>query len=72
MLSGFPFVDYIIIFDEKTPYNLIKEIKPDILVKGSDYTREEVIGNDLVKKVILIDYKKGFSTSNIINKIKST
>ena len=68
ILSGLECVDYIIIFDEDTPYNLIKELKPNILVKGGDYKKENVVGKDLVDELVLIDFKKGYSTSNIINK----
>lgn len=67
-------VDYVVIFNEKTPFKLIKEIKPDILVKGGDYKEEEIVGGEFVKKrkgkVIIIPYLNGFSTSKIIERIK--
>jgi D-beta-D-heptose 7-phosphate kinase/D-beta-D-heptose 1-phosphate adenosyltransferase len=69
LLSGLECVDYVIIFNEDTPYNLIKEIGPDIIVKGADYKKEEVVGNDLVDEVLLMNYKSGYSTSNIIEKL---
>ncbi len=67
-------VDYVVIFNEKTPFKLIKEIKPDILVKGGDYKENEVVGGEFVKKrkgrVVIIPYLKNFSTTKIIERIK--
>lgn len=75
LLSAFGFVDYVVLFDEDTPYELIKTIQPDILVKGGDYTIENVVGRDIVEarggKVELIQFVEGKSTSNIIQKINS-
>ncbi len=74
ILANIKPVDYVVIFDEDTPYNLIKEITPDFLVKGGDYDGKDVVGKDIVEpsggKVVLIDFVKGKSTSGIINKIK--
>ncbi len=68
-------VDYVVIFNEKTPFKLIKEIKPDILVKGGDYKENEIVGGEFVKKrkgnVVIIPYLKNFSTTKIIEKIKN-
>lgn len=73
ILSSFLFVDVVIFFNEDTPYELIKTIQPDILVKGSDYKAEEIIGYDIVKakggKVETLDFLPGFSTSGIEKKI---
>ncbi|MCV3386659.1 D-glycero-beta-D-manno-heptose-7-phosphate kinase [Campylobacter lari] len=69
MLASMYFVDYVVIFDEDTPYELIEFLKPDVLVKGADYKGKEVVGSNLVKKVELIDFEDGFSTTNIINRI---
>ena len=67
-------VDEVIVFDEPTPINLIKKIIPNILIKGSDYRKEDIVGYDVVKsaggKVITIDLLDGFSTTNIINQQK--
>ncbi len=67
-------VDYVVIFNEKTPLKLIKEIKPDILVKGGDYKEDEVVGGDFVRKrkgkVVIIPYLNGFSTTDLIGRIK--
>ena len=75
ILSNFVFVDYLIVFEEKTPLNLIKRIIPDILVKGGDYAEDDIVGSKIVKenggKVITIPYVVGKSSSNIIEKIIS-
>ncbi|RDU63957.1 D-glycero-beta-D-manno-heptose-7-phosphate kinase [Helicobacter sp. MIT 14-3879] len=63
-------VDFVIIFDEETPLNLIKQIMPDILVKGGDYKDKEVVGSNIINDVRLVDYIPNKSTTNIINKIK--
>lgn len=73
ILSSLVFVDYVVLFDEPTPLNLIKTIKPDILVKGGDYKKEEVVGRDVVEKesgeVVIVDKLAGYSTTEIIDKI---
>lgn len=72
-LAAFSFVDAVILFDEETPFDLISSLIPDILVKGGDYIKSEIIGADIVRnnggKVITIPYLEGYSTTNIINKI---
>ncbi len=72
VLAGLGFVSHVVLFDEDTPYELIKEIKPDILVKGSDYKEDDIVGADVVKakggKVVTIDFIDGYSTSKIIEK----
>ena len=69
-LSQLEDVDAIIIFYEETPLNLIKDIKPDILFKGSDYKNKKIVGSKFLKenggKVELIDILTGYSTTNII------
>ena len=70
VLAGLEMVDYVVEFSEDTPYNLIKEIKPNVLVKGADYSGKEVVGSDLVDEVKLIEFVEGKSTTNIIKKIK--
>ncbi len=73
ILSALHFVEAVVLFDEETPYDLIRFVRPDILVKGSDYQPEEIVGYDIVKQkngeVVTIDFLDGFSTSNIIKKI---
>lgn len=67
-------VDYVAVFSEDTPYNLIKAIQPDILVKGGDYKPDQVVGKDIVEaaggKVEILPFVQGKSTTSIINKIK--
>lgn len=66
-------IDYVVIFDEDTPLELISEIVPNTLVKGGDYKKEDVVGKNIVEKnggeVILISFVEGKSTTNIINRI---
>lgn len=73
ILASLVFVDYVVLFDEPTPYNLIKLVQPDVLVKGSDYKKEDIVGYDIVSskggKVETIDFIEGYSTTRIINKI---
>ncbi|PAF52645.1 D-glycero-beta-D-manno-heptose-7-phosphate kinase [Helicobacter sp. 13S00477-4] len=70
ILAGLESVDFIIIFDEDTPEELIAAIKPDILVKGKDYEGKRIAGSQHAKEVLLIDFIEGKSTTNILNKIK--
>ena len=70
VLSGLESVDYIVIFNEETPYEILSKIKPDILVKGGDYKIDEVIGKEFAKETILIDFVDGYSTTRIIGKMK--
>ena len=67
-------VDLVIVFEEDTPENLIKQVKPDILVKGGDYTVDTIVGADFVQsyggKVVIIDFVYDISTTKIAQKIK--
>jgi len=72
LLESVEFVDYVILFKEKTPYDLIKKLRPNILVKGKDWPLNQVVGRELVDKVAGITLKKGYSTSKIIEKILKT
>ncbi len=65
MLKSCKYVDEVIIFDQETPYDLINSIKPDIIVKGGDYKKENVVGNDIAD-VKIFDYIAGYSTSRIL------
>lgn len=75
ILSTLEMVDYIVIFNELTPKNLIDKIIPDVLVKGGDWKKEAVVGRDTVEaqggEVIIIPEVKGYSTSALIKRIKS-
>jgi len=74
ILESIEYVDKVIIFKESTPIRLIKKIKPDILVKGGDYTKETVVGYKFVKsyggKTVIIPLLKGYSTTRLIEEIK--
>lgn len=70
MLSSLEFVDYVIAFDEKTPLEIIQKIKPDVLVKGSQYAISDIVGCDLVPLVVTCPMYSDISTTNLINKIK--
>lgn len=70
LLASLECVDFVIIFDELTPYELIKEISPSVLVKGADYEGKEVVGSEFAKEVRLLEFVEGKSTTNIIKKIK--
>jgi D-beta-D-heptose 7-phosphate kinase/D-beta-D-heptose 1-phosphate adenosyltransferase len=70
LLSSLEFVDFIVSFDENTPLEIIKEIKPDVLVKGSEYFKENIVGSDIVPETITCTMLEGRSTTNIIKKIK--
>ena len=73
VLAGLACVDLIVFFDEETPYNLIKLLQPNVLVKGKDYEVEKIIGFDILKEnggeVITIPFLEGYSTSSLIKKI---
>lgn len=73
VLSSFMFVNKVVYFDEDTPIELIRYIQPDILVKGSDYKPENIVGYDIVKskggEIVTIDFVNGFSSTSILNKI---
>jgi rfaE bifunctional protein nucleotidyltransferase chain/domain len=71
VLSALEMVDYITIFRENTPYELIKFIRPDVLVKGADWQVDDIVGRDLVKEVHTIPFVDGISTTNIIRKIQA-
>ena len=64
-------VDFVTWFDEDTPVNLIKKLRPDVLVKGGDWTADKIIGREFVKKVVRIPLVKGRSTSAIIADISA-
>lgn len=73
ILASLTFVTAVIIFDEDTPYELISRLKPDILVKGEDYRKDEIVGRDIVEsyggKVVRIELTPGYSTTAIEQKI---
>jgi D-beta-D-heptose 7-phosphate kinase/D-beta-D-heptose 1-phosphate adenosyltransferase len=62
-------VDYVVVFNEHTPKEILSEIRPDVLVKGGGYKLSEIVGRDSVKKVYRFPFVKGKSTTNLINLI---
>lgn len=70
ILASLDMIDYVSLFDEETPYELIKLIQPDVLVKGGDWQKEDVVGIDIAKETHSIPYIQGISTTEIIEKIK--
>ena len=70
VVSALEDVDFVVIFNQPTPLNLINTIKPHCLVKGSDLKKKDIVGRDLVKKVFTVKILKGYSTTEIVNKIK--
>ena len=74
MLAALDFVDAVVLFEEDTPYTLIKTLQPTILVKGSDYLAENIVGADIVianaGSVEIIPLLDGYSTTDILNKLR--
>ena len=74
LVAAMEMVDYVALFDEPDPYKMIAAIRPNVLVKGGDWGPEEIVGADIVKqdggKVAVIPYLKGFSTTEIIERIR--
>ncbi len=74
ILAALQFIDLVVFFNDDTPLNLISELIPNVLVKGSDYLAENIVGADVVKKaggvVKTIDFVPGYSTTRIVEKIK--
>lgn len=71
ILASLEVVDYVVIFEDNTPLELLKLVKPDILVKGGDYEGKGVIGEEIVKELKIVDFIDGKGTSKVIEKIKS-
>lgn len=74
VISALKCIDYVVIFEEDTPLELIERIIPDVLVKGGDYDKNKVVGKEIVEnnggEVIIIPFVDGKSTTNIINKMR--
>ena len=75
LIAAMEMVDYVVVFDEPDPYKLIDAIRPNVLAKGGDWKIEEVVGADIVERdggqIAVIPYLKGFSTSEIIERIRN-
>ncbi len=76
LLGAMEMVDFVVLFNEPDPHNLISAIRPDVLVKGGDWNTEKIIGADMVEeaggRVVVVPYIKGFSTTEIIERIKNS
>ncbi len=76
MLAALHFTDLVVYFKEDTPYNLIKTVQPDVLVKGKDYKAEDIVGYDIVTgrggSVETIELTEGYSTTHLIERIKTS
>jgi rfaE bifunctional protein nucleotidyltransferase chain/domain len=76
LLGAMEMVDFVILFNESDPYDLIAAIQPDVLVKGGDWNSEKIIGADLVEEaggsVVVVPYITGFSTTEIIERIRNS
>ena len=72
MLAALEAVDYVVVFDEDTPYDLIKAVKPDVLVKGSDYEGKKVVGQDIADELKLVQFVDGKSTTKTIKNIQKS
>ncbi len=70
VLAALESVSAVCVFAEDTPYNLIKLVRPDVLVKGGDYKPSEIVGREFAKKVVRFALLKGRSTTNIIKKVQ--
>jgi D-beta-D-heptose 7-phosphate kinase/D-beta-D-heptose 1-phosphate adenosyltransferase len=75
LIAAMEMVDYVVLFDEPDPYRLISSIRPNVLAKGGDWGKEKIIGGDFVEehggRVVVIPYIKGFSSTEIIERIKN-
>ena len=73
LIGALEMVDYVTLFDEADPYHLIKELQPNVLVKGGDWTTERIIGGDVVEKeggrVVAVPYLDGYSTTQMIERM---
>jgi rfaE bifunctional protein nucleotidyltransferase chain/domain len=76
VLAGLAAVDCVVLFDEDTPLELITRLLPDVLVKGADYSRDAIVGADLVEsrggRVVRVPLVRGFSTSSIVERLRAT
>ena len=71
LLAALEVVDFVVLFDEDTPLEILQYLQPDVLVKGGDYKRHEVIGQDIVPDVKIVPFMEGKSTTSVIERIRS-
>ena len=72
VLAGLSSVDHIVFFNEDTPLDLIREIRPDVLVKGGDYSLDNIVGREYSNETVTIDFVDGYSTTDIISRMKES
>jgi D-beta-D-heptose 7-phosphate kinase/D-beta-D-heptose 1-phosphate adenosyltransferase len=70
VLASLEMVDYVTLFEEETPYKLIQLVQPDVLVKGGDWKKDDIVGSDVAKDTLILPYIQGVSTTEIIERIK--
>jgi len=70
ILESIQYIDYIIVFEEDTPYTVIKELRPDYLIKGGDYDINTIVGKEFSKETIICNFVDGYSSTSLINKIR--
>ena len=75
VLAGLAAVDCVVLFEEDTPLELIRELGPDVLVKGADYSRDRIVGADIVEsrggRVVRVPLVNGFSTSSLVERLRA-
>jgi D-beta-D-heptose 7-phosphate kinase/D-beta-D-heptose 1-phosphate adenosyltransferase len=76
VLAALESVDCVVLFDEPTPLELITELSPDVLVKGADYTRDQIVGADLVEgrggRVVRVELAAGYSTTKLVERLRAS
>ena len=76
MLAGFAAVDCVVLFDEDTPLELIRALEPDVLVKGADYTRDQIVGADVVEsrggRVVRVSLVPDHSTTRLVERLRAS
>jgi len=74
LIAAMEMVDCVVLFDEPDPYKIIAAVRPNVLAKGGDWSADQIVGSDIVErdggKVVVIPYLKGFSTTEIIKRIR--
>jgi rfaE bifunctional protein nucleotidyltransferase chain/domain len=71
VLAALEMIDYVVVFDEGTPHELIKLLKPDVLVKGGDWKKEDIVGSDIVPDTRSLPFIQGISTTSLIEKVRN-
>ncbi|MDO9548539.1 MAG: D-glycero-beta-D-manno-heptose 1-phosphate adenylyltransferase [Candidatus Marinimicrobia bacterium] len=71
LLAALEAVNYVVFFDEETPYEILRQLRPDVLIKGGDYQIDEIVGQDFIPEVKVVPLVEGKSTTGIIAKILS-